>query len=302
MDKAINVILTQISAAGFSAKYNIIRLDIRYLYILSSIFFSGVVSAAAENAPKFCQAAQDYLTQVELVEANPVPDLDFSCFTDIPSISAELRTYQLVDIRNDAEGALSIPHAWKMPIAQLKIKSFLKKRQLLLIDESFSRVRAASNCAILKQHGFENIKVLVGGFDAWNSFHRNPRSPVDTSIKSVSAQQVLYEYFNTKVLLIALTKEISEGLNALGLDDHIFTQSPTAEKITEIVVTTSGSGFYPVVIVSSADFTDLEFNNPLPNLYSLRGGIESLSEQIQKNIWANHTRTSEQKRFVCDNS
>jgi hypothetical protein len=143
--------------------------------ILLSIYFVCLPTATAiaepdsaaikavETSRQFCRATEEYLNQAEIVRSTHTPDLDFSCLTDVPSISATLPSYQLIDIRLNSESDTPLPGAWQMPVIELKTKLFLKTRQLLLIGEGFGRAPAAAHCAILKKAGFENVKILVSG-------------------------------------------------------------------------------------------------------------------------------------------
>jgi len=255
-----------------------------------------------KNITNFCRATQEYLAKTADTHEDYLVDLDFSCLTNLPLISSDLSSYQLIDTRLVRELDISLSDAWKIPVTQLKTKAFLKERRLLLIGEGFNRVQAASDCAVLRSAGFDNVKILVGGVDTWRIAKRNRRLPVNTSIKTVSAQQVLHEYHNNKVVLIATTQEIAENLSKLGLDYHLLESDYTAEKITDIVVTNTGDGFYPAVVVGDEKFANLTFKNPLPNLYELVGGVESLSQQVKNNMLTNHRRSSVPKRFVCGKS
>ena len=254
-----------------------------------------------DTAP-YCQATQDYLRQSEEVRTSVSSTLDFSCLTNIPSISSQLASYQLIDIRTHADQTFPLANSWNIPVNQLKTKNFLRSHQLMLVGDGFSRAIAAAQCAVLKKSGFSNVKILVGGIDAWQAYKRDRHLPISAALKVVSAQQVLHEYFNNKVILIAATQVIAKQLEDLGLDHHKVAADFTAEKVANIVLTSTGDGFYPAVIVLDEAQASPQFKSPLPNLYELAGGIESLSEQIQKNKLTNHTRSAVPKRFICGNS
>jgi rhodanese-related sulfurtransferase len=275
------------------------------LFLLVILLASKYSFASVVDNSKFCLAPDNYLAAVEQAQAADLADLDFSCLTTLPSISSNLSAYQLVDVRRHDGAAPSIAGAWQMPVAHLKTKSFLKNRPLLLIDEGFSRVGAASDCQLLRKAGFKNIKILMGGVDTWQSYENTPRSRVNATTQPnrvVSAQQILYEYSNHKVLLITGSKEVSSSLALLGLDNHILIESITAEKIVKTVVAESENGFVPTVIIDDTYLLDVNLTRRLPNLYTLPGGVVELSHQVQKNIQTNRGRTAASERFFCANS
>lgn len=274
-------------------------------FLVITLFVSGGSLAATVDGAAICQAPDDYRIGIDPAGSNNVTAIDFSCLTDLPSISPDLSAYQLVDVRQRGELLADSFSAWRIPLVELKTKSFLKKRQLLLIDEGFSRVRAASDCMTLKKEGFDHVKILVGGVDVWHAYKHNPKSRNQSSSQSnriVSAQEVLYEYANKKVLLIAGSHEASNALKLLGLEHHLFIENITDEKIAQIVISESEGGLVPAVVLDEAHISDLSLSNRLPNLYVLPGGIIALSEQIQKNIQTNRGRTTASERFFCANS
>lgn len=280
----------------------------RFWSIVSGIcgFAVSALLMADEQNPQdpafYCQASENYLAQTEEARNAALPELDFSCLTNIPSVSSQLASYQLIDVRTQADQAFPLANSWNIPISQLKTKSFLKSHQLMLIGDGFSRVTAAAHCAVLKKFGFGNVKILVGGIDAWQTYKRDRHLPVSTALKAVSAQQVLHEYFNNKVVLIAATQSVAEQLEELGLEYHLVATNYMAEKVADIVLNNTGDGFYPAVIVLDEAQVAPQFKSPLPNLYELAGGIESLLEQVQKNKLTNHARSAVPKRFICGNS
>lgn len=272
---------------------------------ICGLTISALLLADQQNSrdpAPYCQATENYLAQTEEARISALPGLDFSCLTNIPSISSQLASYQLIDIRTHADQTFPLANSWNIPVNQLKTKNFLRSHQLMLVGDGFSRATAAAQCAMLKKSGFNNVKMLVGGVDAWQAYKRDRHLPINTALKMVSAQQVLHEYFNNKVILIAATQVIAKQLEDLGLDHHMVAADFTAEKVANIVLTSTGDGFYPAVIVLDEAQASPHFKSPLPNLYELAGGIESLSEQIQKNKLTNHTRSAVPKRFICGNS
>lgn len=257
---------------------------------------------ATNNSPYVCQAEEQYLSRIGASYETQAPELDYSCLTSMPAIAPELTSYQLIDIRLKDELDAALPNSWQMPVSQLKTKSFLRKRRLFLIGQGFSRVQAASDCAVLKNSGFDEIRILVGGIDTWHLYNRNPRARADTTIKAVSARQVLYEYLNNKVVFITASQEIAEHLKAVGMGDYVFVSELTPEKITSIVSTNSGEGFYPAIVVTDGAPINVQFKSPLHNLYELVGGVSGISAQIQENAVINYGRSVVPESFSCGNS
>jgi rhodanese-related sulfurtransferase len=79
----------------------------------------------------------------------------------------------IIDVRNrqryncyHLEGALNIAPRF------IKDKTFLKDRDVILVDDGFNPCPALNLVRDLKKHGFKQVMVLAGGMDFWESSGR----------------------------------------------------------------------------------------------------------------------------------
>ena len=72
----------------------------------------------------------------------------------------------LVDVRS-ADGHIRIPGALQMPMHAVKTKSFLRDRQVVLIDEGYGNPALEAECRKLRKTGFTQSSIWYGGLNAW---------------------------------------------------------------------------------------------------------------------------------------
>lgn len=245
-----------------------------------------------------CVASQEYLTELKRYGTSLHIDKDFSCLTDLPSLGQKLSLFQIIDTRSQASSFGKISKdAWIMPVSELKHKSFLIRKPLLLIGDGFSRASAANDCAILKKSGFSRVKILVGGVDVWKSVKATTHQNHEI-IDAVSAQQLILEYFNSRVSIIAMSTTVASKLTEMGIT-KFYTLENSDQQIGDIVLTKSNNGFDPVVIVNENDNYPPKISTKFHNLYQLAGGIGALRQQLNGNLWINHNRTDVPRSYVC---
>ena len=279
-----------------AASNSIINYWANTLFALSLGLISVVCYAQQDSSsPSECSASPEYLSKLERFFGSNKPAQDYSCLTNYPAIAKNIKSYQLVDIRNNPDTPVS--NAWNIPVDELKLKDFLANRSLLLLGESFSRVQQATACATLKKAGFASVKILVGGIAQWDQINTKKPKP---KRQPVSAADFIYEYFNGHVSVVAATEAASSQLNALGFSEHRLLPANTFSNVADIVIGASNGGYDPVVYIGSpADSATLEFNQHLPNLYFLQGGIEALVAQLRRDQLIEYSRTKPQEASFC---
>jgi hypothetical protein len=234
----------------------------------------------ALHAPS-CAAPKEYLTDLARFADTIKVEQDFSCLTDLPSITSRLSQYQLIDLRSVG----MLDNAWKLSINELKLKSYLSDRKLLLLDDRFSRVKAAANCALLKKSGFTQTKILLGGAELWQEYKNNHKPNHES--KFVTAKDFMYEYFNGSVLVVTANKDIAKTLMLLGIDKVTILQSN--DTLSDLIINKSLNGYLPVVLVDEP----YKSNNLLTrysNLFALEGGITALENQFKIDVMTDLSR------------
>ncbi len=79
------------------------------------------------------------------------------------------RDFVIVDIRNPQDyKKVHIPGALNMPLAFIKSKPFLKKKQILIADNGFFLRPIMAELSKLREKGF-TVSILNGGLNAWLS-------------------------------------------------------------------------------------------------------------------------------------
>jgi rhodanese-related sulfurtransferase len=271
------------------------------VFMLLFVCDFGVVHAAnVDNKKELqCSASSEYLIELTRLGVFSTLEADYSCLTDLPSILQKLPSLQLIDTRQSRPvHNKNTKDAWLIPITELKNKSFLQKKSLLLIGDGFSRVSAARDCAELKKIGFISTKILLGGIDTWIDFKKERGEP-SRVLSEVSSQELLFEYFNGQVVLIATSKVVAERLETLGITKFQTVDAQNKQAIIDIVLTQSNNSYDPVVLIGENGGLDIKMPINLPNLYLLSGGVRALKTKIEQNAWANHNRTAPVVGGVC---
>lgn len=262
--------------------------------------FGVLHTANADNKKELqCPASSEYLIELTRLGVFSNMEVDYSCLTDLPSISQKLSSFQLVDTRQSTSTPnKNMKDAWLMPIADLKNKSFLQKKSLLLIGDGFSRVSAARDCADLKKIGFTSTKILLGGIDTWMDFKKGKGEP-NRVLSEVSSQELLFEYFNGQVVLITTSKVVAERLKALGITKFHNVDIQNKQAIVDVVLMHSNNGYDPVVLIGENAGWNIKMPMSFSNLYLLAGGVHALKRNIEQNAWVNHNRMAPAVGGVC---
>ncbi|MBW1706816.1 MAG: rhodanese-like domain-containing protein [Deltaproteobacteria bacterium] len=75
----------------------------------------------------------------------------------------------LVDVRDARDfESFRIPGSINIPLFALRTKTFLKHKQLVLINEGFNYGPLERECRNLKDTGFNRVRILKGGLRYWN--------------------------------------------------------------------------------------------------------------------------------------
>ncbi len=266
----------------------------KLLVFVSTIILSSMRPVWADSSA--CPASSNYLSELKRFTSSLRVEQDYSCLTNYPSISSKITAYQLVDVRKSPD--FQIDQAWIIPTDELKHKTFLAQRPLLLLGDGFSRVSLASDCALLKRAGFTHVKMLIGGAPLWRQASMKTKYP--STPQFVSARNLITEYFNGRVSIISASEKISENLKKMGITKFATLAGNQFSVVSDLVVSTSNGGFDPVVYVGDSQ-NQLSINNQqqLPNLYQLQGGIDALVTQLNNDVLVEASREAPQGIPFC---
>lgn len=278
------------------------KILLNVVLLLFTVACGSVVSAqnASDQEKPYCSASEEYLEKHNaLNRQNYSLNKDFACLVDLATLRDDPTSYQKIDIRPKSSASDEIDGAWRMTVRELRSNRTLKNRPILLLGPSFSRIEAARHCSSLKKAGFTDVKVLVGGAEAWITENQKRYQNPFGAAKTVTAREFLYEYFNGNVVLIAANTHLAHELTSLGLRDEIYVASAGDLSVEEIIADKSGGGYYPVVYVGN--ISSISFENPerVSNLYFLEGSTSSIARELTKNQWINANRKSIPRRYRC---
>lgn len=272
----------------------------RFVILLVNLYL--ILAATASVADdRHCPASEAYLAEMVKHLGIGSTNKNSSCLIDFPSIRADLSSYQLVDIRSASTPLTQIANAWQIPVTELRTKSFLKNKPLLLLGEGFSRAQAANDCDLLKKAGFQQTKILIGGVDTWQAAIANKHTRTSPPAhKTVSVEQLVFEYFNGQVTLLTTLQEQVNQLKALNITAQ-YIPSSASQAIVDIAIEKGDRGLTPIVVMGGDNVPDRRAM-PLPNVYRLDGGVEDIRQYLEKIEWTNFNRMSVPRRYTCGNA
>lgn len=246
-----------------------------------------------------CAASPEYLADLVNYKNAIKLDQDFSCLTDFPSIQQKISHYQPLDIRpgdlvnNDST-------IWKLDINQLKHKDYLQHKKLLLLGDDFSRVKAANDCYNLKKQGFDQVKILVGGFNIWESYNNKQRQT--KTFQSVTARDFIHEFFNGTVTVAVSDKNTATKLSALGIDNYLVETHSLSQKLSDLIINKTMNGYFPLVYIGDTSFLNNAKLHQYPNFYYLEGGFDALQAQLKTDVMTDMSRYDLLNLAACENA
>lgn len=147
--------------------------------ILMSLLAGSVLCEEARNRPQVekripasgKEALQCPAPGVGEMPRAAAPKRDVSCYVDWPRAAEMLRspTTMTIDVRpSEAYGASHLPGALNIATDQIKSKSFLAGKPMLVYGSGKSDPRLEEICAEMKAtKGGSGLKILAGGMVAW---------------------------------------------------------------------------------------------------------------------------------------
>lgn len=138
----------------------------------------------------------------------------------LQKLAARPRT-ALVDVRAAADyDAAHIDGALNLALGQIRTKSFLRDKELILVGSGKAEGELYEACAALKAQGFDKVRVLQGGMAAW----RGQGAPligqaerIDAVPRLSPAELWLESHFPANlVLLAAPPADLAKALPAAG--------------------------------------------------------------------------------------
>jgi hypothetical protein len=194
-----------------------------------------------------------FSNDVSMSRQNSNPKEDVSCL-----ISGEIKEldgteFLFVDLRRSSTRSRPVIHdAVSMPLHELKTKGYLKKRNLVLIDDGFRYFELLEECKTLIDLGFQRVSVLSG--------HENIALKPVGALESddfIDAEEFYTLKQKWRWLVIDLTLDkydaVSDNLIRMGPGQGDAALSSAIKRAIEVFY--KKNSFYPNVLILDQDGT-----------------------------------------------
>lgn len=239
-------------AHGCVAKKTVYSLLFFWMMPLSSI----ATEAESDSVVPECRIEADYLEQVSLQGSSPDHVESFSCFRTIDEVTPEQSL--IVDIRTpDAYRQARIPGSINLSSNKLLNTGALQSRDLLVVDQGFSRSRMAEFCAKAEVNGFERLTVLVGGTAAWSAAGLEMQGAPDAIARlyDIEPSEFFAEVSRQRVTVLVDESQTESLQQLIGSEVKVLGLPDSGDAIEQQLVSLFSSGQYdeifPMVYVGS---------------------------------------------------
>jgi len=198
----------------------------RYLWfgVLCCLFSVATATATAEPAEPYKLCEVESVT-IYTAKDKPYTRRDRSLYI---RLEAALQKYQqgdltIIDVRRPEQfSQFRIPKSINLPLHQLRHKTFLKSKALLLVNDGRSYLQLESTAEALENSGFHSVSLIDGGLPAWRDFTHllDGRAASADSLKFMTVKEFLSESNHGPWLVINLGKKGSfrEAVNGEIVD------------------------------------------------------------------------------------
>jgi len=217
----------------------------------------------------------------------------------------------LVDVRNASDYQIyQIPDSINIKLHELKAKTFLKGKRLVLIGYGYDTESLLKACKTLDSFGFKTVQVLRNGIAGWAmSKGRSIDKPsIIRSVFYINPEDISQIQNNDRVLVIDLSSQKSTPLS--DYFQHITTIDTSKKDATKQIskILTSNSQQYDYMIVVDEDgqgYASLYILNQneqhLPVMF-LSKGINGLYDfEVKQAAMANKKEFTLQNLKGCEN-
>ena len=181
-----------------------------------------------------------------------------SCLITIPEITrpSTQQDMTLVDVRDTSDYMIyQITGSLNIKLHELKAKTFLKNKRLVLIGYGYDGERLLEACEALKSSGFNSVQVLDKGIAGWaitkDQSRDNPQ--IIKNVFYINPVDIAQIENTGRVLVIELSGKKSTPLN--DYFEHIITVDATKNKPAKQIskILTSNSQKYDYIVVVDKD-------------------------------------------------
>lgn len=199
-----------------------------------------------------------------------------------------LDKYEVLDVRTNASVSLSlgpIKGARQITVPELKYRDELKDLSLLLVDEGFDTALMNYYCHTLKQSGFTDVKIAVGGVASLLQARPSLSTQSDMSeLVYLSPRQAYSIWDAHRGQVVAF--EGSSDKSQLPASTIFIERADAIAELTRLQSRIANvTEWQPVLLVGSE--ADYQFYlaqriKPLAGVYLLRGGLPAYQNYKQE--------------------
>lgn len=193
----------------------------------------------------------------------------------------------LIDVRGRQEfNAVHIPGAINIPLYLIKMKPFLKRGQLVLVDNGYRYGLLADECEKLAENGF-HVSILWGGLNAWreNGLDFEGDMFAVRQFSRISPQDVFLEKNFKERTIINVAPERSP-LSVQLFPEARHVPDLTGDLMVEIVAEKGPGGFSSILIFNENGMgydamEDIVNKTGVGNVFYLTDGLNAYAGFLQ---------------------
>lgn len=250
-----------------------------------------------------CQIEYDYLEQLGGLSHYPDRPESFSCFQTLDDLISDQTL--IVDVRSlDAFRGARIPGSINLSENQLLKTQALKSRDVLVVDQGFSRTRMAEFCARAEAEGFGRLKILVGGTAAWNAAGREIHgSPEEIHrLPEIDSTEFFVEAARQRVSILVeegQAKGLQRALgNQLSIKELGSAEDDIERQLISLLSSSQHDEIFPLVYVGSRPAVKA-FARQNRSLFVLDQSVAELQRARHRLLASASQRKAIPERYKC---
>lgn len=195
-----------------------------------------------------------------------------------------------VDVRGSVDYARArLPGSLNMPLYEVKTKSFLKGKDIVLVDGGWGDERLELECLYLQNAGFASVKILYGGLNAWSASGQPLEGTRCHEVQSLSAAALCSVIKYGDWLAVDLTdSDDSVGIipGAQRISWHTARDGEAAARLRDLLMANAKGKRVVLFTENGEDYDAIQDQVDGPDgvpVFFLRGGIQDYRRQLREN-------------------
>lgn len=215
----------------------------------------------------------------------------------------------IVDIRPQKDfETVHIPDSLNIPLFALKTKSFLKDKNVFLINKGYDYEALEDECTNLIKNGY-NIMIILGGLNSWKdeggSLEGSP-SAIE-AINKVQALEVYQQAGHQDVLLINLSpnkSKFDDALTSKSISVPYINEKSFPVKLTECLKNNQRKNIEPLLFISEHGENYDKVHQiiktmGIKNVFYLEGGLDAYKKFLNEKFLMSKTEKITSNNNKC---